>query len=203
MRKIERHERNVRLYGEQHCPRQVETRTSSGLVTAFFREMERAPFGAVGLRTDWIPGGAPTGAELGKLPFFHSLRSWNDAFRAYWLTIREFPAPLTVLVCESIPSEHTKANFNAVRVDSQHMLVEMDYGGQAERSMGKDPSKLREFGVGPDSFVFPFGGTKPLRCYHPEEVWRFQMDRVYRFLFTHHEHMLTGTLVSDGRLLFW
>lgn len=200
MRKIERHERNLRLYGEKHCPRQVEVRGLSELATEFFREMKEGSFSAVGLRTDWLPGQAPKG-DLGKLPFFHALRSWRECMEVYWTEIRQYPAPLTVLVCESIPPEHTRANFVAQRLDDEHMLVELDSGGQAQRDM--DSGAVRTFGVGPSSYVFPFDTKRPIRCYNPEDVWRWQLDRVYRFLFTNHENELTGTLASDGRLLFW
>jgi len=200
VRKIDRHRLNVETHGSAYCARQVEVTTCHGLLDAIQAEHVASRNGRVGIRSDWPPGGAPDGAGLGKLPF----RPYLTRDRAYLMGLDCLEKGLTVIVAETFRPDQNTLNVNAIRLDREHVFMECS-GGTTERDMGRDPSQLRRFVVGPSGCCpVPWLGDEVLRCFDPFQCRQWRLDTVYEMtLVDPAGHLVASYMNPPGRLVLW
>lgn len=197
MRKIERHLRNLALFGQEHCPRQVEVRDWRIFRREVLRELYAT--GGVGIRTDWYPGEIPPGDW--HLPFLHHARTL--AAVEGWAASNEVIDRYTALVCESIPVEDEDFSAAGWRLpnDPDTVLVEWARCG-SHRELCRAADR-RMICVGPASFVVLWPGGEPVRCVNPIFCRDLKLDIIADMALRSPEGLVEVTVTRSGRVLVW
>lgn len=186
----------MQRFGASYCPRQVEATSREAFMQLCVAELQRA--GRVGIRTDWSSGCAPS-VDMGHLPFRANLRTVGDALSMWDAEIE--PRCLTALICETIPVEDTRCNFVAEGIDDETVFIEFSTAKTTQRAMYDDAACVRRLAIGLRGWTIVH--DQVVRCFHPEDARFYRFDIVRDFTLTDPVRALTGTVTTQGRLLFW
>jgi hypothetical protein len=208
VRKIERHLRNVELFGQDLCPRQVEASSRAEYLDLVSAELDRA--GRVGLRSDWAPGTSLSDIDrknMGRLPFLHDLQTAGPhPPEIVWFWDECARLGLWPLVCETFPNGWRRCNLVAHAVDEDTVLVEWSEQQSSQRDM--DRRALSFAFLGPANYaVDPHGGSHG-RCYRPRRWNHLRFPLIYDLCFLDRGADLTATVLGDtspvpGRVIIW